>query len=145
MKGEWLKKGEVGRSKLVRGIRALRAASADLTDHRHSAKYGRSEAGCVGMKLDWDAGGIRAEFRFTRYVGCSLSWSLDVKFSVELDQETDGRWIAEVPDLPGVLAYGPTRQDALACVQALALRVLAERLEHGETAPESFSVSFRAA
>ena len=65
--------------------------------------------------------------------------------SVELEQEEDGRWIAEVPGLPGVLTYGATREQALAQVEALALRVLAERLEHGETAPESFSVTFRAA
>lgn len=55
---------------------------------------------------------------------------------LELEQETDGRWIAEVGDLPGVLAYGATREEALAHAQALALRVLAERLEHRETAPE---------
>ena len=68
-----------------------------------------------------------------------------MNFHVEVEQEIDGRWIAEVTDLPGALAYGPSRKDALAHVQALALRVLAERLEHGETAPESFSVSFLAA
>lgn len=68
-----------------------------------------------------------------------------VTFNIDLEQETDGRWIAEVSDLPGVLAYGQSREDALAHVQALALRVLAEQLEHGETAPDSFSVSFRAA
>jgi predicted RNase H-like HicB family nuclease len=66
-------------------------------------------------------------------------------FSIALEQEADGRWIAEVSDLPGVLAYGQSRDDVLAHVQALALRVLAERLEHGETAPDSFSVTFRAA
>lgn len=68
-----------------------------------------------------------------------------MNFSVELDQEGDGRWIAEVTDLPGVLAYGASREEVLAHAQALALRVLAERLEHGETAPEPFSVSFLAA
>lgn len=56
-----------------------------------------------------------------------------VNFRVEFEQEADGRWIAEVTDLPGVLAYGASREEALAHVQALALRVLAERLEHGET------------
>jgi predicted RNase H-like HicB family nuclease len=55
---------------------------------------------------------------------------------LEIDRETDGRWIAEVPDLPGVLAYGATRQDAIAKAQALALRVLADRLDHGEAIPE---------
>lgn len=68
-----------------------------------------------------------------------------MKYQVELEQAEDGRWIAEVGDLPGVLTYAPTREEALAYAQALALRVLAERLEHGETAPESFSVSFLAA
>ena len=68
-----------------------------------------------------------------------------MNLSVELEQEEDSRWIAEVPDLPGVLAYGASREEALAHVQALALRVLAERLEHGETAPEPFSVAFLAA
>ena len=58
------------------------------------------------------------------------------KLAIELDQEEDGRWIAEVPALPGVLAYGDSREDALARVEALALRVLADRLEHGEAVPE---------
>lgn len=67
-----------------------------------------------------------------------------MKFTVELDREEDGRWIAEVLDLPGVLAYGATRDQALAAAQALALRVVADRLEHGETAPQQLSVSFEA-
>jgi predicted RNase H-like HicB family nuclease len=52
--------------------------------------------------------------------------------TVEVDREEDGRWIAEVPQLRGALAYGKTREEAIAGVQALALRVIAERLEHGE-------------
>ena len=66
-------------------------------------------------------------------------------FSIETEQETDGRWLAEVEVLPGVMAYGTTKTDAVAKVQALALRVLAERLEHGEAVPEFLSVSFQAA
>ncbi len=66
-------------------------------------------------------------------------------FKIEVEREEDGRWIAEVPDLPGVMTYGRTRDDAVARVQALALRVLAERLERGEAAPEPLTVSFRAA
>ena len=54
---------------------------------------------------------------------------------VELEREVDGRWLAEVPQLPGVLAYGATRDEALAKAEALALRVIADRLEHGEPAP----------
>ena len=66
-------------------------------------------------------------------------------FIVETEQENDGRWIAEVLELPGVLAYGQTAEESRARVQALALRVIAERLEHGEIAPDLVSVSFAAA
>jgi predicted RNase H-like HicB family nuclease len=53
-------------------------------------------------------------------------------FTIAVEQEIDGRWIAEVADLPGVLAHGSTPAEAKARVQALALRVVADRLEHGE-------------
>ena len=66
-------------------------------------------------------------------------------FTVEYEQETDGRWLAEVPELPGVLAYGSTSEEAIARSQALALRVLADRLEHGEGSPEFVTISFAAA
>ncbi len=66
-------------------------------------------------------------------------------FSIETEHEADGRWLAAVEVLPGVLAYGTTKTDAVAKVQALALRVLAEKLEHGEAVPELLSVSFQAA
>lgn len=56
--------------------------------------------------------------------------------NIEIDKEADGRWIAEVPDLSGVMAYGTTRQDALAKAESLALRVIADRLDHGEAIPE---------
>ena len=55
---------------------------------------------------------------------------------IEVEQETDGRWLGEVPDLAGVLAYGQTRDEAVQRTKALALRVLADRLEHGEPVPE---------
>ena len=58
-----------------------------------------------------------------------------ILMSIEIEQEEDGRWLTEIPDLPGVMAYGATREDAVARVKALALRVLADRLEHGETIP----------
>ena len=58
-----------------------------------------------------------------------------MKLRVELEQETDGRWIADVPDLPGVMVYGNSREEAVARVKALALRVVADRLEHGEEIP----------
>jgi len=59
-----------------------------------------------------------------------------MNLTIEIEQEEDGRWIAEAPDLPGVLAYGQTREEVIARVQALVLRVLADRLEHGEPVPE---------
>ena len=68
-----------------------------------------------------------------------------MKFRVEIECETDGRWIAEVPELPGVLAYGSSEAEAQAKVQALALRVVADRLEHGEAGPELINISFNAA
>ena len=65
-------------------------------------------------------------------------------FSIEIELESDGRWIAEVPDLPGVLAYGSSEEEAKAKVQALALRVVADRLDHGE-GPEFTTITFAAA
>jgi predicted RNase H-like HicB family nuclease len=66
---------------------------------------------------------------------------MGMSFAIELEQEADGRWIAEVPDLPGVLAYGATERAAIAAVEALALRVLADRVELGE-AEAPLSISF---
>ena len=68
-----------------------------------------------------------------------------ITFKVEIECEHDGRWIAEVNELPGVLACGETQEAALSRVQALALRVIAERLEHGEAGTELLSISFNAA
>ncbi len=60
--------------------------------------------------------------------------------NIELEREEDGRWIAEVPDLPGVMTYGQSRKEAITRVEALALRVLADRLENGEDIPELHDV-----
>lgn len=68
-----------------------------------------------------------------------------ITFKVEVEQEEDGRWLAEVIELPGVLASGKDQDAAVAKVQALALRVVAERLEHGEAGPQLLSISFAAA
>jgi predicted RNase H-like HicB family nuclease len=68
-----------------------------------------------------------------------------MNFRIDIAQEDDGRWIAEIADLPGVLIYGRTREEAIAKVQALALRVIADRLDHGEAAPDLLSVAFQAA
>ncbi len=58
------------------------------------------------------------------------------KLNIEVEREDDGRWLAEVPALPGTMVYGKNRQEAISRVQALALRVLADRLEHGEENPK---------
>jgi predicted RNase H-like HicB family nuclease len=68
-----------------------------------------------------------------------------MNFIVELEQEEDGRWIAEVIEIPGALAYARTQEEAMARVEAVALRVVADRLEHGEIAGDLASVSFAAA
>ena len=68
-----------------------------------------------------------------------------MNFRVEIEQEEDGRWIAEVVDLAGVLAYGKTPVEAKARAQALALRVVADRLEHGETSPDLVTITYAAA
>jgi predicted RNase H-like HicB family nuclease len=56
--------------------------------------------------------------------------------NIEIEHEEDDRWIAEVPDLPGVMVYGQSKEEAVSKVKALALRVMADRLEHGEEIPE---------
>ncbi|MDL1979609.1 MAG: type II toxin-antitoxin system HicB family antitoxin [Deltaproteobacteria bacterium] len=56
--------------------------------------------------------------------------------TIEIEQEKDGRWLTEVLEVPGVMAYGKTQEEAIAKVQTLTLRVLADRLEHGEITPE---------
>jgi len=74
-----------------------------------------------------------------------MATATPMHLTIELEREDDGRWIAEVADLPGVLAYGQSRDEALARAEALALCYLADRLEHGESGPDLVSVSFRAA
>jgi len=66
-------------------------------------------------------------------------------FTIEYEQEDDGRWLAEILELPGVLAYGKTAGEAGIKVQALALRVLADRIEHGEAPPDMLYIKFAAA
>ena len=66
-------------------------------------------------------------------------------FSIEIEQEEDGRWIAEVLELPGAMVYGKTPEEARVKVQALALRVMAERLENGEADADLVTISFNAA
>ena len=89
------------------------------------------------------SGSIHAmEYESTEFrpIGCYDNREIHVErrpmnFSIEHEHEADGRWLAEVPELPGVLSYGATAEEAMAKVEALALRVIAERLEHGESRP----------
>ena len=64
---------------------------------------------------------------------------------IEIEQEKDGRWIAEIPEIPGAMTYGQTSQQAVISVKSLALRILADRLEHGESIPEMEQVFLIAA
>jgi predicted RNase H-like HicB family nuclease len=67
---------------------------------------------------------------------------MSYRFQIEIERETDGRWIAEIPNLPGVMVYGKTKQEAVRAVRALALRVLADRVERAKSAPtREFSIS----
>ena len=68
-----------------------------------------------------------------------------MKFHIECEREEDGRWLAEVSQLPGVLAYGATAEEAMGKTEVLALRVIAEQLEHGESRPLDISISIAAA
>ena len=68
-----------------------------------------------------------------------------MNFTIEHKREEDGRWLAEVPELAGVLAYGATADEAMAKAESLALRVLAKRLDNGEAKPQSISIGIVAA
>lgn len=68
-----------------------------------------------------------------------------MQFSIETEQESDGRWLAEVIEIPGTMKYGTTREDAIRQAEALALRVIAERIESGETPATPIRISFAAA
>jgi len=81
---------------------------------------------------------VEALFRFDRAVEGDVVWATDMR--IEIEQEEDGRWLTEIPELPGVMVYGATREEAVARVKALALRVLADRLDHSETIPELVEV-----
>jgi predicted RNase H-like HicB family nuclease len=68
-----------------------------------------------------------------------------MSIAIELEREDDGRWVAEVPALPGVMAYGASKDEALRAVQTLALRVIADRLEQGEPVSEAMLSAFHVA
>ena len=64
-----------------------------------------------------------------------------MNFTIEHEQESDGRWLAEVPELPGVMAYGSTSMEAMSKAEVLALRVIADRLEHNESRAFAINIS----
>ena len=68
-----------------------------------------------------------------------------MRYTVDTEQEADGRWIAEIPGRPGAMQYGKSREEAIAHVEVLALRVIAERIEHGEQPLEPIHITFAAA
>src|SRR5258706_16481517 len=78
---------------------------------------------------------LTAEMSWTRKMEPFCS-EVTVPLTIEVEKEADDRWIAEVPELPGVLTFGQTRQSAIDAAKALAFRVLADRLEHGEQVPQ---------
>jgi predicted RNase H-like HicB family nuclease len=63
--------------------------------------------------------------------------------TIEIDREDDGRWLAEAVELPGVMAYGPTREEAISNTEKLAIEVIADQIEHGELPPSALNVSFQ--
>jgi predicted RNase H-like HicB family nuclease len=73
---------------------------------------------------------------FPRFAIGKAAGGNTVPLTIEIEQEEDGRWLAEVPELPGVMSYGQTREEAIVRAKALALRVLADRLDHGEAVPQ---------
>jgi predicted RNase H-like HicB family nuclease len=66
-------------------------------------------------------------------------------YKIEIDREEDGRWIAEIPELPGVMVYGQTEPEAVSRVKALALRVLADKIEEAKDSPVAMTINFAAA
>jgi predicted RNase H-like HicB family nuclease len=76
----------------------------------------------------------RVKFKSSHLIGFFM------KFHIEHELEADGRWLAEVPEIPGALAYGATADEAMGRAESLALRALAERIETGENRPMSFSM-----
>jgi predicted RNase H-like HicB family nuclease len=107
-------------------------------------RFGCGCAGIAGFKRSpWLSSALGGNiWRFasgwTSAALCGYVRAIDMR--IELDREEDGRWLTEIPELPGVMAYGQTRDEALARVKALALRVMADRLEHGEAIPELVDV-----
>ncbi len=78
-----------------------------------------------------------------RQVASTRGYTEFVKLSIELEREDDGRWIAEALELPGVMTYGLTREEAISNTERLAIEVIADRIRHGELPASALNVSFQ--
>jgi predicted RNase H-like HicB family nuclease len=99
----------------------------------------------ANFRFDEDPGAIGKRYDVSReFIGKPVPNSYDgrVKLTIELDREDDGRWIAEALELPGVMCYGQTRDEAISNAERLAIEVIAERIAHGEMASAALAVSF---
>jgi predicted RNase H-like HicB family nuclease len=128
---------------LPRSVNAACLTPVDQT--KHGTRRGNtSREGLFPSVFPWLL--RRKVFNNPELVDDRRRWYIGlVTLTIELECEEDGRWIAEVPALPGVLCYGQDRDEAVAGVQALALRVIAERLENREAPAELLNVTFQAA
>ena len=106
--------------------------------HRQVVEKRRASAGRVS-----DFGTGRSGDATPRTVPDGSGYTESVDLSIELDREDDGRWIAEALELPGVMTYGSTREEAISNTEKLAIEVIADRIAHGELPPSALSVSFR--
>lgn len=124
----------IGRSPMPRSIDELLLDALQLP----AEERGRIARSLLASLQDEPAGGATSNEE-------GLTGAARMTFLIQTEQETDGRWLGEIEELPGVLSYGETPAVTMARVQALALRVLADRLDHGESPPELLNVAFRPA
>ena len=108
------------------------------TGHRQLAEKSRTTSAAVsGFGTGRRGGGT------PRILPDGSGYSGSVDLSIELDRENDGRWIAEALELPGVMTYGSTREEAISNTEKLAIEVIADRIKHSELPPSALRVSFR--
>ncbi len=98
-----------------------------------------------GVPAARPAAPIRAASRPQSMNESGLAYNEGVHLSIELDREDDGRWIAEALELPGVMTYGETREEAISSTERLAIEVIADRIKHDELPPSALNVSFMVA
>ena len=98
---------------------------------------------CSSLRMNKEPHRAAVALRQRSYSFCN--WSNGMKLTLDVEQEDDGRWLAEVLELPGALAYGASADEAMVKAEALALRALAEQLEHGEVSPMPITLSVPAA